>query len=161
LILGREGLSCEALWISLDSAKPPARVERHAIQGMIRTLRDKVGLEKKITPHSFRHGFGYRGVRANANLRYLQVMMGHATLKTTTIYMGYKNQEVEDEYRRVMQGDKFEESGLTNSLTDVKYCHGNQNQNDNQYARRAGQKSRRIERVPREILFKERMHKVQ
>jgi len=115
-MLVRAGLGCEALWISLDTAKKPCRVTKGAIERMIRELREKVGVEKKITPHSFRHGFGYRGVRANANLRYLQVMMGHAKLSTTQTYMGYKDKEVEEEYRRVMETGKLHDLGKTGNI---------------------------------------------
>jgi integrase/recombinase XerD len=117
-MLVRAGLGCEALWISLDTAKKPCRVTKGAIERMIRELREKVGMEKKITPHSFRHGFGYRGVRAHANLRYLQVMMGHAKLSTTQTYMGYKDKEVEEEYRRVMETGKLHDLGKTGNIVD-------------------------------------------
>lgn len=116
-ILDRAGLGCEALWISLDTANEPGRVTKGAIERMIRELRNGVGMEKKITPHSFRHGFGYRGIRANANLRYLQVMMGHAKLSTTQIYMGYKDKEVEEEYRRVMEVGKLTKVGINVKLS--------------------------------------------
>lgn len=115
-VLGRAGLGCEALWISMDTAKEPGRVAKGAIERMIRELREKVGMEKKVTPHSFRHGFGYRGVKANANLRYLQVMMGHAKLSTTQTYLGYKEAEVEEEYRRVMEMDKLRDLGKTDMM---------------------------------------------
>jgi len=113
ILLEQDSIGCEALWISMDTARQKCRIGRYGIQTMIRTLRREVGMEKKITAHSFRHGFGHRGVKANANLRYLQVMMGHASLKTTTIYMGYKNKDVEEEYRRMMeQGVLTDRSGM-------------------------------------------------
>lgn len=47
---------------------------------------DKCKLSVKITPHIFRHSFGTHMVQAGANLRALQVMMGHEDIRTTTEY---------------------------------------------------------------------------
>jgi len=98
-VLRTQGSGCEALWVSMDTSRPPARLERHCVQKLFRALRKQLGMDKPLSPHSCRHGFGYRGVRNDVNLRYLQVAMGHANLKNTMVYMGYKEKEVEDECR--------------------------------------------------------------
>lgn len=147
-ILDRSGRGCEALWLSLDTAHEPARVGKHAFEHLLLRLRKELGIEKRITPHSFRHGFGYRGTKANANIRHLQIMMGHAKLSTAQIYMGYKDKEVEEEYRRVMEVGK-----LTNSLTGVKYPQ--ENLHLNLYDRRIGSRVGGSGRKIRQILYKE------
>ena len=102
-ILGRKDSGTEALFISFNTATDPKRMDRSAVQKTFRAARAKLGIEKRITPHSCRHGFASLGVKRNVNLRYLQVMMGHANIRSTTIYMGYKNSDVESEYRKIFE----------------------------------------------------------
>lgn len=103
-ILKREGLpGLEALFISMNTARPVERMKKCSVQKMFREMRKKLGIQQRISPHSCRHGFGYRGTKNEVNIRYLQVMMGHAKITTTQQYMGWKQPEVEDEYRKMMQ----------------------------------------------------------
>lgn len=102
-ILKKEGMvGMEALFISMNTARPTERMKKCSVQKMFREVRTKLGIEQRISPHSCRHGFGYKGTRNEVNIRYLQVMMGHAKITTTQQYMGWKQAEVEEEYRKMM-----------------------------------------------------------
>ncbi len=100
-LLDTKFIRTDALWLNLSTYNFGERIRRCAIQRIFRVARTKLNLEKRITPHSCRHGFAAKGIKNNINVRYLQVMMGHAKLSTTEIYMGYKNCDVESEYRKI------------------------------------------------------------
>lgn len=53
---------------------------------IIRDLAAKIGLTKKISPHTFRHSFASHLVEGGADLRAVQDMLGHESITTTEIY---------------------------------------------------------------------------
>ncbi len=62
------------------------KLSRVMIFTIIKNLAEKVGLEKKISPHTFRHSFATHLVSGGADLRAIQEMLGHESILTTEIY---------------------------------------------------------------------------
>lgn len=53
---------------------------------IIKDLARKIGLNKSISPHTFRHSFASHLVEGGADLRAVQDMLGHESITTTEIY---------------------------------------------------------------------------
>jgi integrase/recombinase XerD len=53
---------------------------------LIKSLAQKIGLKKNISPHTFRHSFATHLIEGGADLRAVQEMLGHESITTTEIY---------------------------------------------------------------------------
>ncbi len=63
-----------------------AKLTRVMIYTVIKNLASAIGLEKNISPHTFRHSFATHLIEGGADLRAVQEMLGHESITTTEIY---------------------------------------------------------------------------
>jgi integrase/recombinase XerD len=66
--------------------KRGAKLSRVMIFYIIKDLAGKAGIQKVISPHTFRHSFATHLVEGGADLRAVQEMLGHESITTTEIY---------------------------------------------------------------------------
>lgn len=74
---------CEDYLYLNRRGKPLSRVMIFLI---IKDLAAQVGIDKKVSPHTFRHSFATHLVEGGADLRAVQDMLGHESITTTEIY---------------------------------------------------------------------------
>ena len=71
------------VFVSHRRKKPLTRV---MVFLMIKDLVEKAGIQKTVSPHTFRHSFATSLLEGGANLRAIQAMLGHESIATTQIY---------------------------------------------------------------------------
>ena len=64
-----------------------SRLSRISLFVYIKDYAEKAGIKKNISPHTFRHSFATHLLEGGANLRAIQMMLGHEDISTTEIYM--------------------------------------------------------------------------
>ncbi|OOQ62159.1 site-specific tyrosine recombinase [Mucilaginibacter pedocola] len=99
--IGGEAIKALKIWIELVRVHNPikkgeedlvflnrrgSRLSRVYVFMMIKDLAATIGLQKKISPHTFRHSFATHLVEGGADLRAVQEMLGHESITTTEIY---------------------------------------------------------------------------
>lgn len=63
----------------------------------IKQYAQAAGIQKEISPHTFRHSFATHLVERGANLRAVQAMLGHESISTTEIYLHLDRQHLREE----------------------------------------------------------------
>ena len=62
-------------------------LSRQMIFMILKDLAIKINLNKKISPHTFRHSFATHLLKNGADLRAIQQMLGHESITTTEVYV--------------------------------------------------------------------------
>jgi len=75
------------------------KMSRMGVWKIIEKLSLLTGIKKHISPHTFRHSFATHLLEAGANLRVVQMLLGHASINTTQIYTNIDRSFIIKEHR--------------------------------------------------------------
>jgi len=80
-------------------ARQGKALTRQAFFKLLKSYAAKAGIEKKISPHKIRHSFATHLVEGGADLRALQVLLGHTNLTSTEIYTHLNKERLHQLYQ--------------------------------------------------------------
>ena len=63
-----------------------ARLTEQSARNAVKSLALEAGASSRVTPHMFRHTFATMLLEDDVDIRYIQTLLGHSSLKTTEIY---------------------------------------------------------------------------
>jgi len=85
-------------WTELNNG----RIGKRSAQEVVKKYVKLAGLRSDISTHSFRHSFATHMLKNGADLRAVQMFLGHSDLRSTQIYTHYVNPELKQIHKRLM-----------------------------------------------------------
>ncbi|MEI6494440.1 MAG: site-specific tyrosine recombinase/integron integrase [bacterium] len=92
----------EAMFVGL-SAINKAKSERltpRSVERIVKAYAIKAGISKKVTPHTIRHSFATDLLQNGADIRSVQMMLGHSSVSTTQIYTHVTDKQLREIHKK-------------------------------------------------------------
>ena len=81
-------------WLFTGSRNPQQPMDKKTAYYMVRQAARRAGIKRPVSPHTLRHTYATHQVEAGVHLRKLQLLMGHAHLSTTLLYVHLSQVEI-------------------------------------------------------------------
>lgn len=79
-----------------EGYRPGKPYSATSIEKIVKNAATRAGIKKDIYPHILRHSFATHMLEKGVNLKRLQIMMGHNSMKTTSVYLHLANPTSKD-----------------------------------------------------------------
>ncbi len=93
----------DALFVQVGSERrkgESSHLTRRSIERIVKHYAIKAGISKKVTPHVIRHSFATDLLQNGADLRSVQILLGHANIATTQIYTHITDKHLRDVHKK-------------------------------------------------------------
>jgi site-specific recombinase XerD len=91
----------EPMFVQMSkNKKGTGRLTQRSIERIVRHYAVKAGISKKVTPHGLRHSFATDLLSNGADIRSVQMMLGHANIATTQIYTHVTDKQLRDVHKK-------------------------------------------------------------
>lgn len=98
---GESKILSEALFLT----KAGERTHPRAVQRLLKKRSKLAGISKNVTPHTMRHYFATDLLQNGADIRSVQMLLGHASINTTQIYTNLSDRFLKDVHKK-FHGEK-------------------------------------------------------
>lgn len=82
------------------SARKERRLTPRSIERLVKHYAIKAGISKKVTPHVLRHSFATDLLSNGADIRSVQMMLGHANIATTQVYTHVTDRQLREVHKK-------------------------------------------------------------
>ena len=93
---------CEYLFVDNRGKKEKHGVKSTALRLEVEKIAKRAGINKKITPHNFRHTTGSYCSQSGMPIEQIQQLLGHASIKTTRRYISVNDNDVKNNHWKYM-----------------------------------------------------------
>lgn len=88
--------SNKALFVNINGK----RLTRQGFWKIIKYYKEQAHITKDITPHVLRHSFATHLLQNGADLKAIQMMLGHSDISSTQVYMQFQDESLKNVYRK-------------------------------------------------------------
>lgn len=100
--LKKRGDMEEALFVSVSEINKDkaSRLTSRSIERLVKHYAVKAGINRRVTPHTLRHAFATDLLQNGADIRSVQMMLGHSSISTTQIYTHLTDKQLRETHQK-------------------------------------------------------------
>lgn len=90
----------EPMFVNSSNNESVGRLTPRSIERIVKHYAIKAGISKKVTPHVLRHSFATDLLSNGADIRSVQMMLGHANIATTQVYTHITDKQLREVHKK-------------------------------------------------------------